>query len=384
MSETISPDLQIKEVSSRRDLMDFIRVPWGIYRDDPNWVPPLISERKQAFSADHPYFEHARWKAWVAHVDGRPVGRISAQVDQLYLEHHDARTGFFGLIEAPPENRVFAALFETAENWLSAQGMTKVLGPFNLGINQEIGVLVEGFETPPFVMMGHARPYYGPALEKLGYSKARDVFSYEINHEQFAMPPVVRRLLERQSDKMTLRLMNRRDQQSELESVREIFNDAWSQNWGFVPFSEKEFAAVGKELLMVVPDDCILIAEVNGEPAAFCVLLPNINEAIADLNGRLLPFGWARLLWRLKVRFPNTARVPLMGVRTKYQNTRLGPALAFLVIQALYEPTKRRGVGQVEMSWILEDNQGMRNIIEQLGGVVTKRYRMYGKAIDAR
>jgi hypothetical protein len=169
--------------------------------------------------------------------------------------------------------------------------------------------------------------------------------------------------------------------QVELEILRSIFNDAWSENWSFIPFTEEEFKAVGKELFMITPADFTWIAEADGEPAAFMVLLPNLNEVIADLNGRLFPFGWAKMLWRLKVRTPKTARVPLMGVRKKYQNTRMGPALALLTIGALYEPIMKRDMTEVEMSWILEDNKGVRNIIESIGAVVTKRYRMYRKEL---
>ncbi len=373
--------IEIREVTSPADLKTFIAVPWAIYKDDPNWVPPLKIERKEALSAKNPFFQHARMKLWLAYRQGEAVGRISAQIDELYLEIHDANTGFFGMIEAQEDAEIFAALFSTAENWLKEQGMQTILGPFNLGINQEMGCLVEGFDSPPYVMMGHARPYYGGAIENLGYQKAQDTFTYDVESKLFAMPEVVQRLLKRLSGKMSVRQLDRKNTASELEILRSIFNDAWSENWGFVPFTEAEFSAVGKELLMVVPPDYSWIGEVNGEPAAFVILLPNLNEVIADLDGKLFPFGWAKLLWRLKVKSPKTGRIPLMGVLRKFQNTRLGPALAFLVTQALDEPTKRRGMVRAEMSWILEENQGMRNIIDQVGGVETKRYRMYSKKL---
>ena len=373
--------VEIRQVTDSRDLKAFIEVPWAIYRDDPNWVPPLKFERKEAFSEKNPFFEHARWQAWLAYRDGVPVGRISAQIDSLYLELHDAHTGFFGMIEAPEDPEVFAALFDAAGRWLKEQGMQTALGPFNLGINQEIGCLVEGFNSPPYVMMGHARPYYDTLIEGQGYEKAQDVLSYELTKEMFALPDVVQRMVKRQAARMKLRQVDRKNKAAELETLRSIFNDAWSANWGFVPFTEKEFNAVGKELFMIMPPDFSWIVEVDGEPAAFMVLIPNLNEVIADLDGRLLPFGWAKLLWRLKVRSPKTARVALMGVRQKYQNTRLGPALAFRSIQALYEPTMKRNMEKMEMSWILEQNKGIRNIIEKVGGVVSKRYRLYRKSL---
>jgi hypothetical protein len=375
------PEIEIREVRNARDLKTFISVPWSIYRNDPNWVPPLKFERKEAFSEKNPFFLHARWKAWVAYRFGEPVGRISAQIDDLHLRTHDPHTGFFGLLEAPDDPQVFAALFAAAETWLEEQGMHTVIGPFNLGINQEIGLLVEGFDSPPYVMMGHAPRYYGPAVEQQGYSRDQDVLAYELDRDAFGMPEKIRILLQRQSDQMRLRQVDRKNVDAELEVLRDIFNDAWSENWGFVPFTREEFRSVGKELFMIVPPEFTLIAETDGKPAAFIVLIPNLNEAIADLNGKLFPFGWAKLIWRLKVRAPKTGRIALMGVRKKYQHTRLGPSLAFLTIGALEEPALKRKMEKIEMSWILEQNQGTRNIIEKVGGVVSKRYRLYRKEL---
>jgi hypothetical protein len=230
-------------------------------------------------------------------------------------------------------------------------------------------------------MMGHAAPYYDRLIEAAGYRKAQDVLAYELTDQQFALPANIQRLLARLSGRIRIRQVDRSQTPAELETMRTIFNDAWSENWGFVPFTKKEFAAVGKELFMIVPRDFTWIAEADGEPAAFIVLLPNLNEAIADLDGRLLPFRWIKLLWRIKVRAPKTGRIPLMGVLHKYQNTRLGPALAFLAIQALHEPAISRGMKKVEMSWILEQNQGMRNILEKIGSRVSKTYRMYRKEL---
>ena len=373
--------VDIRQVFTSNDLKAFITIPWSIYRHDPNWVPPLKFERKEAFSEKNPFFEHARWQAWLAYRDGVPVGRISAQIDSLYLEYHDAHTGFFGLIEAPDDVEVFAALFTTAETWLKEQEMTSALGPFNLSINQEIGCLVEGFDSPPYVMMGHARPYYGQQIERQGYSSAQDTLCYEMNRDSFALPQIVQRLLKRLEKRIRVRTFDRRNAAADLETMRRIFNDAWSDNWGFVPFTSNEFSTLGKELLMIVPSDFIHIADLDGKPAAFIVLIPNLNEVIADLDGRLFPFAWARLLWRLKVRFPKSGRIALMGVLREFQYTRMGPALAFSVMRALHGPIIARGLNRVEASWILEQNRGMRNIMEQVGGFVTKRYRIYQKSL---
>jgi hypothetical protein len=379
MTEISNAKIQIKKVSGKQALNAFIRVPWRIYKNDPNWIAPLVSERKGAFSPKHPFFKHAAWRAWVAERDGTPVGRISAQVDQLHLQQHGNNTGFFGLIESPDDDEVFSALFETAESWLREQGMERVTGPFNLNINQEIGLLVEGSDSPPYIMTGHAPAYYGPAIERCGYQPVQDLLAYELDSGSLRIPRIMQALIDRSGDRIKVRNLDRKNSGAELEVMRDIFNDAWKNNWNFVPFTRDEFNAIGKELLMIVPPDFIQIAEIDGEDSAFIVLLPNINEVIADLNGRLLPIGWAKLLWRLKVKFPKSGRVPLMGVREKYQNTRFGPALAYMTIKGVIDAGKARGLERVEMSWILDHNHGVRNIIESVGGDITKRYRMYEK-----
>jgi GNAT superfamily N-acetyltransferase len=374
--------VRVREVAGKAMLDEFIRVPWGIYANDPNWVPPLMLERRKALSWKHPYFKHADWAAWIAYRGDKAVGRISAQMDRLYLQSHDEATGFFGLIEAQDDRDIFRALFDAAHEWLRKRGMKRVLGPFNLGINQEMGLLVEGLQTPPYVMMGHAQAYYEKAIELLGYLPEQDTFAYELEISDFRVPPVMHRLLKRQASKISTRVLDKNRSDHDLEVMRSIFNDAWSNNWGFVPFTEQEFKAVGKELLLLIPDDFVCIAEVDGIPAAFITMVPNLNEAIKDLDGKLFPLGWLKLAWRLKVKTPKSARVVLMGVRKEYQFTRLGPALALLVIDQLRKPANHKGVERVEMSWILEDNHGMRNIIEKMGGKISKRYRMYRKELN--
>ncbi len=371
---------RIIPVADRRTLNDFIETPWSLYRDDPHWVPPLRFERRDALSPKNPYFEHARWRAWVACRDGRPIGRISAQIDRLHLERYRDDTGFFGMIEAPDEPEVFQALFTVAEDWLREQGMRRARGPFNLSVNQESGLLVDGFDSPPYVMMGHARPWYGPRIEALGYRGAQDLLAYDIA-VPYRPSAALETLRRRFARRIRLRPLDRRRWRADLEILRDIFNDAWSDNWSFVPYTRAEFEAMGKELLMLVPREFIQIAEVGGEPAAFMVVLPNINEAIADLDGRLLPFGWLKLLWRLKLRHPRSVRTPLMGVRRKYHGGPLGATLAYSVIDACLAPTLARGVHRAELSWILEENRDMRGIIERIGGTVSKRYRMYDKVL---
>lgn len=376
--------LRIVPVAGKADLDQFIRIPDSILESDPAWISPLLSERRMHLSArSNPYFQHARWQAWIAWRGEQPVGRISAQVDALHLERYGDATGFFGMLDAEDLEETFAALIGTAEQWLRDQGMRRVRGPFSLSINEEMGVLVEGFDTPPVFMMGHARPYYGRRIEQCGYRKAKDALAYMVA-PNFEAPQIMRRLVAASAHRVRVRPLDRKRFGDEISLLRDIFNDAWAENWGFVPFTAAEFSDLGRGLRFLVGPDLIQIAEVDGEAAAFIVALPNVNEAIRGLGGRLFPTGWLKLLWRLKVRYPGTARVPLMGVRRRFQRTRLGPGLAFLVIDAVRAQLHRRGAKQIELSWILEDNAGMRSIIESIGGRAYKRYRVYERQLNER
>lgn len=370
--------LQVNPVNDRRQLRQFIRLPWSIYSNDPVWVPPLLLERKEHLSPRNPYFDHAQYQSWIAYRDGNAVGRISAQIDQLHLEHHQENEGFFGMIEAEDNAETFKALLNTAETWLRDHGMHRILGPYNLSINQESGLLVDGFDTPPYLMMGHARPYYRTRIEENGYQKAKDLFAYIID-ANFDHSAAMRAIVKRAKKRVTVRSLRKSNYYEEMKIIEDIFNDAWSENWGFIPFTEAEFKQLAKDFKLILDLELIKIAEVDGTPAAFMVTVPNINEAIRDLNGRLLPFGWIKLLWRLKVRYPQTARIPFMGVRKQYHGSLLGAALAFMVIIDGQPHGIKRGLKKVELSWILEDNKGTRDIIESIGAVVYKRYRIYSK-----
>ncbi len=371
--------LQVNPVSDRHKLLEFIRLPWSIYMDDPAWIPPLILERKEHLAPHNPYFEHARYQSWIAYRGGAAVGRISAQIDQLHLDHHQADEGFFGMIEAEDNAETFAALFQTAESWLRDQGMRRVLGPYNLSINQEPGLLVDGFDTPPYLMMGHARPYYPAHIENNGFKKEKDLLAYRVAVDDFTLTPAMQAVTKRAKKRVKIRSLRKSYFDEDLKIIGEIFNDAWSQNWGFIPFTPMEFKQLGKEFKLVLKFEMVKIAEIDDRPEAFMVMVPNINEAIRDLNGRLLPFGWLKLLWRLKVRFPETTRIPFMGVSQRYQDSLMGAAMALMMIQDLYPPSVKHGVKEVDMSWILEDNKGTRDIIEGIKGIVYKRYRIYGK-----
>ncbi|MEP4486568.1 MAG: hypothetical protein ABJ013_13120 [Halioglobus sp.] len=380
MSDNAPSLIRLEVVSDRKQLRDFLALPHRLYSSDPAWVAPLDFEQKERFSPHNHFFQHARWRGWVAFKDDRPVGRITAQIDEMHLQQHNDAAGYFGMLEADDDPAVFAALFGAAEEWLRSEGMQCVRGPFNLHINEEVGLLVDGFTTPPFVLMGHARPYYGGAIEAQGYGPVQELLAYHVRPD-FEAPRVMTKLAQRVSDRVVVRCASRKDLTRDAEIMRDIFNDAWQNNWGFVPLAAEDWEETVKTLIKLMPDDYIQIAELDGEPVAFIVALPNINEASRDLKGKLLPFGWLKLLWRLKVRHPRTARIPLMGVRQEHQHSRLGPTLAFLVIDGVRKALHARGVEDVEMGWILESNAGMRNIIETIGGKAYKRYRLYEKLL---
>lgn len=370
--------IEIIPVVTPAELDRFIVLPSRLYAGDPAFVAPLVMERREALSpTKNPYFQHAETQFWLARRGGRDIGRISAQIDRLVT---DPDVGHFGMIVAEDDAEVFAALFATAESWLRARGKRRVMGPFNLSINEETGLLVDGFDTPPVMLMGHDPRYAGSRIEALGYAKAKDLIAYlyDIDHE---LPAAARRKIDsRKATALTVRRLDKARYLEEFDTVTSIFNDAWSQNWGFIAFTEAEIAHMAKSLKMLIDPNCVAIVEMNGEAIGFGIALPNLNELIADFGGRLLPFNWLKLLYRLR-RGARTARVPLMGIRRSCSTSFAGGLAPFLVIDALRKGLRAKGVKQVELSWILEDNRPMRHVIEALGANPYKTYRVYEKTL---
>lgn len=352
-----------------------------VYADDPHWVPPLVFERLDTLDPrKNPFFDHAEVACWIARRGSVPVGRISAQINRAHLARHNDATGHFGFLEADDDQGVFDALLGTAEAWLRARGMRHVVGPYSLSINEESGLLVDGFDTPPSFMMGHARPYYARRLAAAGYVKTKDLIAYAYDTSVEPNPALAASFARAaRKHQIVFRPADMKRFDSEVTTIFDIFNDAWEANWGFVPFSAKELDHVATSLKPILRADDVAIADIEGEAVAMAVSFPNINEAIADLNGRLLPFGWAKLLWRLKVRGTKSARLALMGVRRKFHGTPTGAALAIGVVDQIRRAHLRRGTLSGELSWVLEDNLATRRMIEMYGAKPYKTYRLFTK-----
>jgi len=378
-----SDSIEVRGVDSRADWRAFFSVARRCQGDDPHWVEPLRMDRRAQWSGNNPFFEHARARAFIAWREGQAVGTISAQVDELREAEDSKKIGWFGQIEAINDARVFAALLQEASDWLGREGCERLQGPFDLSVNQGCGLLVEGRNTPPMVMMNHAPAYYAEQLEALGFAKAMDLFAYLLRPD-FDPPEAMQRLTERLGRRLALRPLDFSRFSEEIDLLRELFNDAWSQNWGFVPFTQPEFQAMGKALKQVIRPEYTCVAEINGEPAGFIIALPNVNELIRDLDGSLLPLGWAKLLWRIARRRATTARVPLMGVRKAFQRGPMGAAISFAMIDRVRHALHEAGIRQVELSWILESNKGMNSMIEAMGGDLYKRYRLYQRDLFVR
>ncbi len=382
-SPTRGEGLSVRRVETRADRRRFVDLLWDVYRDDPHWVPPLKGEELALIDPrKNPWFGHARAQLWLAERDGKAVGRISAQVDSLVLEHMGAGTGQWGMLEAL-DAEAAAALMATAEDWLRAQGMTRALGPISLSIWDQPGLLVEGYDQPPTAMMGHHRREYRSWVEAAGHAKARDLYTYELDI-RIDMVPMIRRLIAsgERNGRIRLRQVDKKRFDEEAALILGILNDAWSDNWGFVPLTEAEIAYAGKKLKPIIFEDLVYVAEVDGQPVAFMITIPDYNELIRDLDGKLFPLGWAKLLWRLRRPRVRRMRVPLMGVAKALQGSRLAGQLAFMMIEkSRVVSVEKYGATHGEFGWVLEDNQGMMSIAQLPGAGINKVYRIYEKAL---
>lgn len=370
--------LSVDVAEGRRDMDRFIRVAFDVNRDDPNWVPPLLVEQRKLLDRDnHPFHRHADVEYFLARRDGRVVGRIAAIVNHRHNEFHEDRLGFFGFFECEDDPAAARALLSAAEDWCAARGMERIRGPMNFSTNEECALLVDGFDTPPMLMMTHNPPYYERLLESAGYRKEKDLLAYLL--EDMEAPERVVRGAERAQKRIgaVIRPIRMKELRSEIEIIRDIYNSAWERNWGFVPMTEAEFDEMAKQLKQIVDPELCLIAEVDGEPVGFELTLPDFNQAIAKTDGRLLPFGIFKLLWH--ARKIDAARVITLGLKPDYR--RLG--LDAMMTLRGYRRVSDLGYHRIEASWILEDNVEMRRVMERLGARVYKTYRVYERALTA-
>lgn len=383
-SQTLSSSVEIRPVSDAPGRRAFIRTGSVPYAGDPTYIAPLEFEVTQRLDArTNPGLKGAEHQLWIAYKNGSPVGRISAIVNPLHLARHKDETGHFGFLEAVDDPAVFSALICAAEDWLRARGMKRIAGPFSFSVNEECGLLVDGFDTPPYVLMPHGKPYYAPRVEALGYAKAMDMYALHwINERQF-IPERRQQFVERalRRDKVSIRNIDMKNFESDIRTIVDIYNDAWNDNWGFVPFTEDHAKQMVSELRPIIEKHNVVLCYYDGEPAAFGLVLPNINEAIRDFDGKLLPFNWVKLLWRLKVKGLTTARMPLMGVRKKLQGKPVGAAFAYKIIDLVNTANMDRGLKASELSWILETNPSMLSMLLEMGGQKYKTYRIYEKAL---
>ena len=383
-SASINGGIDIRPVLDRAGLKTFIDLPNRLYRDRSTYVPPLTLERDETLNAaKNAYFDHAEGQYWLAYRNEQPIGRISAQVDYLHLKHHHDDAGHFGLIDAEDDQNVFDGLLTTAETWLRERGMKRACGPFNLSINEECGLLVDGFDHPAMMLMPFAPDYAAGRLSASGYQPAKDLLAYSLDVEENIQ---IRgeRMLERISReaRISVRPINTKCYNEELGIVLDIFNDAWADNWGFIPFTDAEMRQIAKGMRPLVRSRLNYIAEVDNEPAAMVICLPNLYEVIDDLEGKLLPIGWAKLIWRLKMHRFESCRVPLMGVRKRYHGSMIGSALLPLLLKSLHRGLLDEGFSRVEMSWVLDDNKRMRRILEELGAEAYRTYRLFEKPLS--
>ena len=362
-------------------LNDFLDVVDLISRGDSSFIRPLDLDMKQRISPKNPFFDHAEGLVLTAHRGRHCVGRATVQIDREHLARHKDDAAFFGFFDTVDDEEVAKSLLDAASDWAKKRGLKRLRGPLSLSMNEEVGCLVEGFDTPPMVLMPHHRPYQGSLIEKAGFEKLKDAYAW-----RYTVGEVPRRARKAHDDIAALpevraRNVDLKNFDAEIRTAVDIYNDAWSENWGFIPFGEKELKKMAEEFRLIVIPELITIAEIDGEPAAVALALPNLNELVRDLGGSLFPFGLPKLLWRLKVQGPKTARLILLGIRKKFRNIKKYAGLSTYLYVKMNEAGKRCGIEWGELSYTMEDNAPVNVAIKFMGGEIYKRYRVYEKEL---
>lgn len=381
--------ISIHPVKDKADKREFVELAFRLNRGDPAWVPPLKGDAFALLTpGKNPWFEHGKAQLFLARRNGRTVGRISAHIDTLALEQPVEQgmgpgTGNWGLLEAE-DGETAHALIAAAEDWLRGQGMHRALGPLSISIWDEPGLLIEGFDRPPTIMLGHNSPLYQAWIEAEGYRPVKQLKNYSVEIVN-GFPPLIDRIVAagEKNDRIRIRRVNKKNFDAEARLIMGILNDAWSDNWGFVPLTDSEIAFIGKKLKDIVFEDLIRVAELDGEPVAFMIVLPNINEKLIDMEGSLWPFNWARLLWWLRKPKSKRLRVPLMGVVKRLQNSRMASTLAFMMIEYIRrDGVTKYGADEGDIGWVLDDNQGMNAVADAINATVNRVYQIYDKPLN--
>ena len=380
---TSPPMLEIRQTPMGGDLRDFLDVVDVIYRDDARYIRPLDMDLKDRLNPKkNPFFEHADGVVFTAHRDGKCVGRVTAQIDREHLARYKDDTGFFGFLDTVDDAEVASELLRRAEGWLKGRGIKTVRGPISLSINEEIGCLVEGFDAPPVLLNPHHRAYQGDLIEKAGYAKAKDVFGW-----RYEVGDLNARVKKAQADirampEVTIRRLSKKDIDRDIKMTLDIFNDAWGDNWGFVPATKREADKMVADMkLFLVPDVTALVL-IDGEPAAVAIALPNVNELITDMRGKLFPLGLPKLLYRLKVEGAKSARLLILGIKKKFRLQRKYAALSLFLYAEMNDGAKRAGMTWGALGWTLEDNAAVNAGIRMMGAKKYKVYRVYEKSLS--
>lgn len=369
--------LTVQTVETKSQLKEFVKFPWRIYRNDPNWVPPLTVDRMAFLNRKkNPFFRHSEAELFLAERDGAPVGRIAAIHYTRHLETYHDNRGFFGFFECIDDQQVANALFERTAQFLDERGLARIRGPMNFTINDEAGLLVDGFHLPPVVMMTYNPPYYEKLITQYGFQKAQDLFAYRIYTPE-SIPERLERAFDLLGEKHNIRVrnINMKDFDAEVDRIHEIHMKAWEENWGAVPLTRDEIRRIAKELKIIIDPDLVFIVEAGEKPVGVSITIPDVNQAICHANGRLFPFGLFKILWHK--RKIDAARVLIMGVIKEYRFRALDAAMYYKTL----EVSLKKGYKWGEMSWILESNVPVRRVLERAGAEIYKTYRIFDKRI---
>jgi hypothetical protein len=377
----VAPALEVRPLAGSRGMRDWLRVPHLVYAGDPAWVAPLdVLERFRISRKHAAIFGFGDAQFFLAYRGDQPAGRISAHFDRRYLQLHGDGTGSFGFFECLHDPEAAAALVAAAADWLSRRGMSRMVGPLNFTTNEECGCLISGFDTPPAVLMPHGRPWIGPLLEGAGLSKEIDLFAYRVSPGELAKRVGAVAAHIDPETMISLRFLDSRRFAEDIDLLVEIFNDAWSANWGFVPLSRKEIEELVSRTRWLVREDLVRFGVVGGKTIAVAVSLPNFNEVIAPFRGRLLPFNWIKLIRKFWSGDIRSGRVSLLGLRSAYQSTPLAGAFLALVARDMLVQSSRYTPRWLEFSWVVETNKRMVRMAERFAGQPSKVYRIYSRA----